>query len=249
MVVTDGTLLGGHVRYSQPETGFRSGIEPVLLAACVPARSGDRVLEAGTGAGAAVLCLSARVDGVHATAVEIDPEMAALAAANAAANGFDRIEVLRGQIENVPLAGDFDHAIANPPYHAPNGSKSPIAARETAKRGSSVAISGWIERLGGALRHRGTLSLIVPVAMIPVCLTAMAAARCPCSTLFPLWPKAGRPAKLVLLRGIKEGRTPLRLMAGLVLHMPDGSFTEAARTILNAPNALIMDDHISSALG
>ncbi|HEX2943589.1 MAG TPA: methyltransferase [Rhodopila sp.] len=249
MVVTEGTLLGGRVRYAQPASGFRSGLEPVLLAACIPARPGERVLEAGTGAGAAALCLSARVDGVQVTAVEIDPDMATLASANAVANGFHGIEVLCGPIQTVPLPGGFDHALANPPYHAPDGSKSPVAAREMAKRGSDSATSEWIGRLSEALRYRGTLSLVVPAAMIPACLAEMSAARCPCSVVFPLWPKVGRAAKLVLLRGIKDSRAPLRLMAGLVLHTQDGSFTEPAQAILQSPTALNLDGHISSAFG
>jgi len=61
---THGHLLGGSVQYAQPRHGFRSGIEPVLLAASVPAKAGDRVLEGGSGAGAALLCVAARVAGV-----------------------------------------------------------------------------------------------------------------------------------------------------------------------------------------
>ena len=43
--ITEGTLLGGRLRYNQPKLGFRSGIEPVFLAAMVPARAGERVLK------------------------------------------------------------------------------------------------------------------------------------------------------------------------------------------------------------
>ena len=35
------------MRYVQPRRGFRSSLEPVLLAAAIPARSGQRVLEGG----------------------------------------------------------------------------------------------------------------------------------------------------------------------------------------------------------
>ena len=59
--------------------------------------------------------------------------------------------------------------------------------------------------------------------------------------MFPLWPKAGRPAKLVLLRGIRRGRAPMRLMPGLVLHRPDGAFTEAAQAILRDGQGLVID--------
>lgn len=238
---TDGHLLSGRVVYRQPAIGFRSGIEPVLLAASVPVRPGQHVLEAGTGAGAALLCLSARIPTAHATGVEVDPTMAALATANARANGFAGIEVIADRIETAVFPHPFDHAIANPPYHAPLGSASPIAARETAKRGSDTLMLTWIERLSGVLRDRGSLTLIVPAGMVAACLAAMTGCRCPCTILFPLWPKTERPAKLVLLRGVKNALTPMRLMPGLVLHNPDGSFTPTARAILHDSAALILD--------
>src|ERR1700749_1851765 len=119
METTQGHLLGGRVSYRQPASGFRSGIEPILLAASIPARAGEHVLEAGTGAGAALLCLTARVPGVYATGVEMDAEMANLAAANAETNGFSGIGIVRERIESAVLPRLFDHAIANPPYHQP----------------------------------------------------------------------------------------------------------------------------------
>ncbi len=241
MVTTDGHLLGGRVLYRQPAEGFRSGIEPVLLAAAVPVRTGAHVLEAGTGAGAGLLCLSHRVSGIQATGVELDPAMAAIAAENARRNGFAGIDIVIGDIASVALPRAFDHAIANPPYHPADGSASPDAGRELAKRGSAELIETWIERLSGALHRRGTLTLIVPAWLIPACLTAMAASRCPCSAVFPLWPKPGRPAKLVLLRGIKDGLSPTRMLPGLVLHQPDGTFTEAAQAILASAAALPLD--------
>jgi tRNA1Val (adenine37-N6)-methyltransferase len=239
-MITEGHLLGGRVIYRQPATGFRSGIEPALLAASVPIRPNEHVLEAGTGAGAALLCLSARVPGVRATGVEIDATMAGLAAANACANGFTGIEVIADRIETAVFDRPFDHAIANPPYHPPNGTASPDATRETAKRASDTLMTTWIGRLSGALRHRGSLTLIVPAGMIPPCLAAMMQYHCPCTDLFPLWPKTGLPAKLVLLRGVKNARTPMRIAAGLVLHNADGSFTAAAQAILSAGAALTL---------
>jgi len=232
VVITQGRLLGGRLTYSQPVVGFRSGIEPVLLAAAVPAKSGQHVLEAGTGAGAALLCLHARVHGLRSLGVEIDPAMVRLATTNAAANSFTSMEVLAGAIESVALQQDVDHAIANPPYHLAAGTASPLAARDTAKRGSIPQLLAWVGRLGAALRHGGTLTLIVRAGGVPACLLAMADAACSCTMIFPLWPAADRPAKLVLIRGVRDSRAPMRLSPGLVLHQADGSFTEAAQAVL-----------------
>ena len=241
-MTTEGRLLGGRVVYRQPRTGFRSGIEPVLLAASIPARPGEHVLEAGTGAGAALLCLSARVPEVRAAGVEVDAALANLAAEkNARANGFTEIAIAADRIETASFGCVFDHAIANPPYHPVDGTASPDPVREIAKRSSDTMMATWIERLSGALRDRGSLTLIVPAARCPACLAAMAASRCPCSVLFPLWPKRGRPAKLVLLRGIKNARGGMRLASGLVLHDPNGAFTRDANAILAGGAALSLD--------
>ena len=238
MVTTDGHLLGGKILYRQPAGGFRSGIEPVLLAASVPARSGEHVLEAGTGPGAALLCLAARINGVSATGIEANPALADLATGNAMANGFVGIEIIAARVEDARLSRRYDHAIANPPYHAADGSASPDAAKEAAKRGSDQMIRDWIGCLSRTLRNRGTLTLIVPASLVPLCLAGMTEVRCPCTSLFPLWPYACRPAKLVMLRGVKDSRSPMRLMAGAVLHQPHGGYTGLIQDVLRNAAAL-----------
>lgn len=238
MVTTNGTLLGGRVLFRQPAQGFRSGIEPVLLAASVPAQTGHRVLEVGVGAGAGLLCLANRVPGIQAVGVELDETISAIAAENMQRNGLTRIEIVVGDIESAPLEGRFDHVMANPPYHAPDGTVSPEPAREVAKRGSEALINAWIGRMSSVLRRRGNLILIVPSWLVQCCLTSMATLGSPCTDILPLWPKIDRPAKLVLLRGVKEGRSPMRLLPGLTLHRADGAFTDAAQAILTEAAAL-----------
>ncbi len=224
--------------YAQPATGFRSGIEPVLLAAAIPARSGETVLEAGTGAGAALLCLAARVPGLTALGVERDPALALLAARNARANGMAGVQVIAADVDALPLRVVCDHVFANPPYHAAGGTPSPQAARRSSKQADADLFRRWIAALGALLRHRGTLTLIVPAAALPACLAALTACDCSPDALLPLWPKAGRAAKLALLRGVKAGRSPFRVLPGLVLHDADGAFTGAAEAVLRDGAAL-----------
>ena len=81
--LTEDSLLGGRVRLRQPQVGLRAGHDAVLLAAAVPARPGERVLELGCGSGAAFLCLAARVPDLDIVAVEREPALAALARDNA----------------------------------------------------------------------------------------------------------------------------------------------------------------------
>jgi tRNA1(Val) A37 N6-methylase TrmN6 len=234
MALTRGHLLGGRLRYTQPASGFRSGIEPVLLAAAIPVRSGERVVEAGCGAGAALLCLAARAPGIVGLGVERDPELALIAIGNAQANDFRTLRFVTADIRTVELEGSFDHACANPPYHDAKGTRSPNDRRELAKRSSPELLSVWTQALTRALRPRGTLTFILPAALLPACLEAMEAAGTRPTAALPLWPKAGRACKLLLVRGVKGGRSPFRLLPGLVLHQPEGGYTAEADAIMRA---------------
>ncbi len=232
MSLTHGTLLGGRVRYTQPAHGYRTGIEPVLLAASVPARPGERVLEAGTGAGAGLLCLAARIPGVIGTGVEQDPDQAAIAAANFAENGFGLLRVETANLLDWACGEPFDHAFANPPWHDPAGTPSPEPARRAAKQRSPGLLADWAGAMARLLRPRATLTLIVPAALMSESVTALAGAGCRELRLIPLWPRLGTPAKILILQGRYGGRGASALHPGLVLHEADGRLSEQAQSLL-----------------
>ena len=233
-------LLDMRVRYRQPSDGFRAAIDPVLLAAAIPARAGDRVLEGGTGAGAAMLCLAARVPRISGLGIDRDCQMCALAQENAVANGFSGLMFVAGDLDRSPVGGAFDHAFANPPYHAETGTASPAPSRESAKRAPAGMMDTWTVALSRPLRHRGTLTFILPSWLIPSALAAMTAAKVPAETMYPIWPKQGRPARFILVQGRKNGRAPLTIMPGIVLHHPDGSYAPDAEAILRHAAGLLL---------
>jgi tRNA1Val (adenine37-N6)-methyltransferase len=237
---TSGHLLDGRVRYTQPSHGFRSGIEPVLLAASVPTRSGESVLEGGTGAGATLLCLAARIPDLRALGIERDPGLVSIARQNAAANLRPGLSFIEGDMAALPDIGAFDHGCANPPYHPAAGTPSPDPAREAAKRGRTDALQIWAAALAMRLRRHGTLTFILAATLLPACVEAFASAGCPATAMLPLWTRAGCAAKLVLVRGVKGGRSPFRVLPGLVLHDAAGRFTQEAEAILRLGEALVL---------
>jgi tRNA1Val (adenine37-N6)-methyltransferase len=238
IAVTADHLLGGRVAYMQPRDGFRAAIDPVLLAAAVPARTGERVLEGGTGAGAAMLCLAARVPDLRGFGVDRDPGLLRLAQANAAANARSGLLFAAGDLAASPIGGEFDHAFANPPYHDADGTPSPFSAREAAKRSSPDQLSVWVAALSHPLRHRGTLTLILPPRLLEPALRAMQVSKVPAECVFPIWPKQGQPARLLLVQGRRHGRASLVLAQGLILHTETGAFRPEAELILRAGSAL-----------
>ncbi|WP_424812074.1 tRNA1(Val) (adenine(37)-N6)-methyltransferase [Roseococcus sp. YIM B11640] len=228
-------LLDGRVRLRQPRQGFRAAIDPVLLAAFVPARSGDVVLELGCGSGAAFLCLGARVPGISVRAVERDQALAALAQGNAALNGVTA-EVHAGDAREIQDLGPVDHALANPPYWT-GGTASPDAAKRQAAH-EDAALLDWIAVMARATRHKGTLSLVLPASRFAEAAGLLGDAGCGGVRLLPLWPRAGVAAKRVLIQARKGGKGPDEVLPGLVLHEADGSPTQAAEAVLRGASGL-----------
>ncbi|MBL6456094.1 methyltransferase [Belnapia sp. T6] len=233
---TEDRLLGGRVALRQPRVGLRAGLDAVLLAAGIPARPDQAVLEAGCGSGAAFLCLAARVPGLRITAIERDPALATLARTNAAANGL-AAEVLEGDVRDLALARRLppcDQAFANPPFWA-TGTAPPAAQRGTmthAAEAGAATLADWACFLAASLVRRGTLGLILPTARLEAGMAALAAAGCGGTLLLPFWPREGQAAKRVLLLARRGGRGPARITPGLVLHGPEGGFTPAAEAVL-----------------
>ena len=123
-------FLGGRLRLWQPREGYRAGVDPVLLAAAVPAQSGQDVLELGCGAGAAILCLGARVEGLALTGIELQRDYAALARQNSKDNDVP-LEVVEADLRNLPSElrqRVWHHILMNPPYFDRSASTASAAA-------------------------------------------------------------------------------------------------------------------------
>lgn len=226
--------MGNRLVMHQPANGYRAAIDPVLLAASVPAKAGDVVLESGVGAGAAGLCLLHRVPGCSVAGSEIDQDMRALAARNAEVNGFAaRFSVLDPvAVEGVAPAIGFAHAFSNPPFwEAGSGTPSPVKGKAAANHETRTTIEAWIADLARWTRQRGTLTIIYPAARLDRLVAAMDKVAGDV-TMLPLWPKRGREAKRLIVQARVGSKGPSRLLPGVVLHNDDGTYTKEAEAIL-----------------
>lgn len=236
-------FLGGRLLIAQPAAGYRAGADAVMLAAACPAQGAETVLELGCGAGAALLCLGAREPGLALTGLELQPDYAALAQANACENGV-AARILCGDLARMPpdlRAESFDHVIANPPYFT-TGSVSPDAGRGVARH-EDQPLSHWIEAGLRRLRPGGWLTLIQRAERLGTILATLGAPTGEI-TILPICARPGREAGRVIVMARKGAKSPMRLLYPFVMHekpshlMDAEDLTQAAREILREGRAL-----------
>jgi len=217
--LTRNGFLGGRVQLWQPRQGYRAGVDPVLLAASVPAAAGQRVLELGCGAGQALLCLAARVPGLNLTGIELQGDYATLAQRNAAENAVD-LEVVQADLAVLPdelRQRQFDHVLANPPYYRKGAHSSATDAGRAIALGEQTPLALWVEAAAKRLAPRGYLHMIQRGDRLPDILAACTD-RLGSVEVLPLAARSGRAAELILLRARKGGRAAFRLHAPVILH-------------------------------
>lgn len=247
MTAAPATTLDGFLDHRllirQPASGaHRAGLDAVLLAASVPSAARGHVVDLGAGVGVAGLAVAARLTEVRVTLVEIDPVAAALARANGEENAAavgDRAAVVEGDaLVAVGLAAaglgthSADVTILNPPFHpADRGRPSPAAARALAHLARPDDLSRWLTAAARLTHPKGLMVMIHRADELARILGAIGT-RFGSLEILPVHPREGEPAHRLIVRGRPQGRAPLKLLPGFMLHEADGRFTAAADAVL-----------------
>lgn len=222
---TEDRMLNGRLRLRQSRDGYRAGLDAALLAAACDAKEGERVLDAGCGVGAVMLQAALRAPGATFLGVERDQPAVEMAASNARLNGLqDRVSAQSGVISSRPgiHAGAFDLALANPPFFDDPAS---LRGPSPEKHGAWLAedgLSAWTDFLSKSVREGGRVIFIHRADRLADLLTLLAR-RAGSFQVRSVHPFADAPASRLLLRAVRGGRAPLKLLPPLVLHPREGA--------------------------
>ncbi len=226
------TLLGGRIRMAVQEHGLKTTTDTVMLAAAVPDRA--RVLDAGCGAGGAMLCLARRLPSTHVTGLERDADLVKLARRNITLNGVAaRVTVQEGDLAAPPRDGErFDAIMTNPPHLDLRQVRAPRDPRRAGAMVETMPLEDWVGHCLTRLTQKGSIILVHRAERLGDILGILAR-RTGAIDILPLLPRDdGSPARRVLVRATRESARPLRLLPGLVLHERNGRYTPRARHVL-----------------
>lgn len=233
-------VLNQAVELLQPEDGFKTSIDAVLLAAACPAKEQEAILDLGCGVGSAAFCVMRRVGFTTLTGIDILPDVIELAKKNAVLNDmkdrthFKCIDVR--DFENLA----YDHVICNPPYlDAGEHLRSPREGKATAMGfgEDDMDLKDWIDCAYRSIRGQGSLTMIHRAEEVDEIIRVMGL-RFGAIEIIPLLPKAEKDAKRVIVRARKNRKSGARIHPGIVLHDKSGAYTHEAEAILREMHEL-----------
>lgn len=229
-------LQRGGLRVIQRADTFRFGTDAVLLADFAAPRRHDRVCDLGTGTGIIPLLLYARENTISADAVEIQPDMADMAARSMAMNGLnEKIRVLPGDLRSIRTLlphARYDLVTCNPPYGKAGGTLlNPDASKRLARHEESCAIEDVACAAAWLLQNGGRLCCVFPAARMIELSDAMRKYRMAPKRIRMVHSRVEKAAHLCLMEGMLDARPGLIIEPPLVIYDENNAYTPELRRI------------------
>jgi tRNA1(Val) A37 N6-methylase TrmN6 len=230
-------LLNGRIILHQRLKGHRAGTDAVLLAAACPPLKQGMIIDLGSASGAVGLIAAHHNTQAHVMLVDRDTDALSLAHKNIEANGFEsRMHVLHVDIfapaSDVEAQGlkeqSADIVLTNPPFFEEGqGRQSPDHDKRNAHHMIKGGLKQWIKTACRILKPHGHIVVIHRADALLALLDTLNG-RFGALVVTPVYPRDGDNASRVLVCGIKGSRAPLTIATPLILHTPDGHFTDVA---------------------
>lgn len=235
------SLFDGGVELYQSRAGYRFSLDAVLLAHFVKVKERVRVVDLGAGNGALTLMLAFLHHTASVVGVEIQPAMLARARRSVALNALeDRVSMRSGDVRAPAALGDaasFDVAVCNPPYRAPlSGRVSPNPEKRMARHEVQGELGHFLKAGRFLLRRKGRLALIYPAFRCVDVLAAMRAVDIEPKRLRMVHSSWGVEASLLLVEGVKEGKSEITVEAPLFVYDQEQCYRAEVAAMLRGKN-------------
>ena len=230
-------LFDGRLTLYQSRAGYRFSFDTLLLADFATIRSGDRVVDLGTGNGVLPLALADLHPTIRVTGVELQSSLLERARRNVAANQLEsRVEIVAGDVRRwnkIGAAASFDAAVCNPPYRkAGSGRLNPDTERQLARHELHGDLKDFLSTGSFLLRAKGRMAIVYPALRAVDLLAAMRHAGIEPKRLRLVHSFAAAPAALLLAEGVKGGHSGLEVLAPLTIYREGKEYTEEVAALI-----------------
>lgn len=223
-------------RIIQNTEKFCFGMDAVLLSGFVRVKPGERVIDLGTGTGIIPILLEAKYEGEHYTGLEIQEEMADMAARSVKLNGLDeKIAIVQGDICRAgELFGRsvFDVVTCNPPYmNDAHGLKNPEIPKAIAKHEVLCTLEDVAREGSRILKPGGRFYMVHRPHRLVEILSAMARYKLEPKRMKMVHPYVDKDANMVLIEAVRGGKSMMKAEAPLIVFKAPGIYSDDIRTV------------------
>ena len=215
----------------QKTDGFCFGMDAVLLSGFAHVKRGEKVLDMGTGTGIIPLLLSAKTEGKHFTALEIQKEIAKMASRSVAMNHLEeKIEIVNGDIKEASRifgAASFDVVTTNPPYmNDAHGLKNPTEVKAISRHEVLCTLEDVVREGAKVLKSGGRMYMVHRPHRLIEIITAMKQYKMEPKRMCMVHPFKDKEANMVLIEAVKGGGSWLKMEAPIIVYKEPGVYTD-----------------------
>ena len=220
----------------QNRDGFCFGMDAVLLSGFAKVKPGEKAVDLGTGTGIIPILLEAKNEGLHYTGLEIQEEVADMAARSVALNHLeDKISIVRGDIKEASRlfgAASFDVVTSNPPYmNDAHGLKNPDLPKAISRHEVLCTLQDVTREAARLLRPGGRFYLVHRPHRLIEIITALKSVGMEPKRMKMVHPFVDKEANMVLIEAVRGGRSMIKVEAPVVVYKEPGVYTDEIYTI------------------
>lgn len=226
----DDLQVNGYHIIQNPQK-FCFGIDAVLLSTFAKVKKGEHALDLGTGNGIIPILLEAKTNGEKFVGLEIQEESADLAMRSVQYNHLEeKVAIIRGDMKeagNLFGSASFHVVTTNPPYMIGNhGIQNATDARTIARHEILCTLDDVVRESAKVLTFKGRFYMVhKPFRLAEIFATMMKYGIEP-KRMQLVHPYVNKEPNMVLVEGMKGGKSRITIEPPLIVYNQDGSYTE-----------------------
>lgn len=220
----------------QDETGFKFGIDAVLLANFARVKPNSRVADLGTGTGIIPILLAAKTEAKIIYGLEIQHKIAEMAARSVLLNSLsERVRIIEGDIRESDLyfkPSSIDTVVTNPPYmNRGGGLVNPSDEKAIARHELACTLEDVVRAAARMLVTGGTYFMVHRPERLADIITTMRNYKIEPKRMRFVYPDISKKPCLILVEGLKNGNPYINVDKPLYVYNTDGSYSDEINRI------------------
>lgn len=226
------------IKLYQPRAGYRFSVDSLLIFNFVNLPRATRIADLGAGSGIIGILLAKKYDKSTVSLFEIQSNLFECARKNIEINSLqERVEALNVDIKEIPslypsLRSNFDIVVSNPPFRKiRSGLINPDEQKAMARHEIAIDLQGIVTASEFLLGPGGRLFIIYHPSRLSEVVITFKKKGIEAKKLQFIHSNIFTEAKIVLVEGVKGGRTGLKVEKPFFIYDEEGRYSEEMKTI------------------